>query len=90
MKTNKNIAYICFYTNDKQVLFLLILHFKVLEEVGVVVKRVAGTSAGAILASLIAAGYTVAEIGEFMKMDLEGLMMGKIVSKVVFQLVTFH
>ena len=42
--------------------FALVGAFQVLEEKGYEFKRVAGTSAGAILASFIAAGYTRKEI----------------------------
>ena len=42
--------------------FALVGAYEVLEEKGYQFKRVAGTSAGAILASFIAAGYTAKEI----------------------------
>ena len=42
--------------------FALVGAYQVLEEKGYQFQRVAGTSAGAILASFIAAGYTAKEI----------------------------
>ncbi|MER2091063.1 MAG: patatin-like phospholipase family protein, partial [Sporosarcina sp.] len=42
--------------------FALVGAYQVLEEKGYQFKRVAGTSAGSILASFIAAGYTAKEI----------------------------
>lgn len=46
--------------------FALVGAYEVLEERGYEFKRVAGTSAGAILASFIAAGYTAKEIEELL------------------------
>ena len=45
--------------------FALVGAYQVLEEKGYQFKRVAGTSAGAILACFIAAGYTGKEIEEY-------------------------
>ena len=47
-----------------------------LEELGIKPKRVAGASAGAIVAALIAAGYTSEEMKDVLKMDLSRVMLG--------------
>ncbi|QUW22444.1 patatin-like phospholipase family protein [Sporosarcina sp. Marseille-Q4063] len=55
--------------------FALVGAYEVLEEKGYQFKRVAGTSAGAILASFIAAGYTAKEIERlFDDLDLTSLL----------------
>ncbi|WP_210468823.1 patatin-like phospholipase family protein [Sporosarcina sp. 6E9] len=55
--------------------FALVGAYEVLEEKGYQFKRVAGTSAGAILASFIAAGYTAKEIELlFDELDLTSLL----------------
>lgn len=52
--------------------FALVGAFEVLEEKGYQFERVAGTSAGAILASFVAAGYTAKEIEKLLdELDLE-------------------
>ena len=45
-----------------------------LEEVGIKPRQVAGTSGGAIVGALIVAGFSVAEIQDFMKMDLKKML----------------
>ncbi len=53
----------------------LIGAYEVLEERGFTFKRVSGTSAGAIIASLIAAGYSSKEMADMMKeMDMRDLL----------------
>ena len=47
-----------------------------LEELGIRPKRVAGASAGAIVAALVAAGYTSEEMKDVLKMDLSRVMLG--------------
>ena len=47
-----------------------------LEELGIKPKRVAGASAGAIVAALIAAGYTSEEMKDVLKMDLSSVLLG--------------
>ena len=47
-----------------------------LEELGIKPKRVAGASAGAIVAALIAAGYTSEELKDVLKMDLSSVLLG--------------
>ena len=47
-----------------------------LEKVGIKPRRVAGTCGGAIVGALIVAGFSVAEIQDFMKMDLKKLVRG--------------
>ncbi|HEY4551896.1 MAG TPA: patatin-like phospholipase family protein [Bacillaceae bacterium] len=55
--------------------FALIGAYQALEEKGFTFKRMAGTSAGAIMAGLIAAGYRSGEMAELMKeTDLEELL----------------
>ena len=39
-------------------------------------KRVAGASAGAIVAALVAAGYTSEEMKDVLKMDLSSVLLG--------------
>lgn len=59
--------------------FALVGAYAVLEEKGYQFKRVAGTSAGAILASFIAAGYTAKEIELlFDELDLTSLLDSRI------------
>ncbi|SET61643.1 NTE family protein [Salinibacillus kushneri] len=56
---------------------------EVVDEKGLTFERVAGTSAGAILASLIAAGYKTSEIKDlFMDLDLESFMEESTIEKV--------
>ena len=54
--------------------------FQVLEEVGIAqrVKRVCGTSVGAIIASLVAVAFTSEDLKEFMETDLRKVLVGKI------------
>ena len=40
-------------------------------------KRFAGASAGSIVAALLAAGYSAAEITEVMSQDLQAIFLGK-------------
>ena len=47
-----------------------------LEELGIRPKRVAGASAGAIVAALVAAGYTSEEMKDVLKMDLSSVLLG--------------
>lgn len=55
--------------------FALVGAYQVLEEKGYRFKRVAGTSAGAILASFIAAGYTAKEIEQLLdELDANALL----------------
>ena len=49
-----------------------------LEELGIKPKRVAGASAGAIVAALIAAGYTSEELKDVLEMDLSSVLIGKL------------
>ena len=59
--------------------FALVGAYEVLEKKGYQFKRVAGTSAGAILASFIAAGYTAKEIEKlFDELDLTTLLDSRI------------
>ena len=50
-----------------------------LEEAGIMkkIKRVAGSSVGAITASLVAVGYTSQDLKEFMDQDLRKVLVGK-------------
>ena len=52
---------------------------KVLEEAGVMksIKRVAGASAGAIIATLIALGFDSVELKDFLDQDLRPILVGK-------------
>ncbi|WP_117169247.1 patatin-like phospholipase family protein [Paraliobacillus sediminis] len=62
--------------------FAFIGALEVLEEKGFAFERVAGTSAGGILASLLAAGYTVKEIKNMlMELDLKQFMDTSIMDK---------
>lgn len=47
-----------------------------LEELGIKPKRLAGASAGAITAGLMAAGYSAEEIGQILERDLNELFVG--------------
>lgn len=46
---------------------------------GIKPKRLAGASAGAICAALMATGYNANEMGEILKSDLEDILMGTLV-----------
>jgi len=52
----------------------------VLENAGVMksIKRVAGASAGAIIATLIALGYDSRELREFLEQDLRRILVGEL------------
>ena len=50
--------------------------FQVLEKLGIKPKRVAGASAGAIVAALVAAGYNSAEMKDVLEMNIDTFMMG--------------
>lgn len=52
---------------------------QVLEEAGIMkkIKRVAGSSVGAITASLVAVGYTAQDLKDFMDQDLRKVLVGK-------------
>ena len=56
-------------------------HFnqQVLESAGIMknIKRVAGASAGAIIATLIALGYDSSDLKEFLEQDLRRILVGK-------------
>lgn len=54
--------------------------FQVLEEVGIAqrVKRVCGTSVGAIITSLVAVRFPSEYLKEFMETDLRKVLVGKI------------
>lgn len=55
--------------------FAFVGAFQVLEEKGITFKRVAGTSAGSIIAAFIAAGYTVGEIEQALdELDTKSLL----------------
>ncbi|KFL16373.1 hypothetical protein GT94_04495 [Geobacillus stearothermophilus] len=51
--------------------FALLGAYEAIEEKGLRWKRLAGTSAGALLAALLAAGYTAREIATEFSIDLE-------------------
>ena len=58
-----------------------------MEELGIKPKRVAGASAGAICAALLAAGYNTEELKKVLARDLDEILMGKIYDcKVVFKI----
>ena len=52
--------------------------FQVLESAGVIkkIKRIAGASAGAITATLIAIGYNSQELKDFLDQDLRKILVG--------------
>lgn len=52
------------------------IYFQVMDEVGVVPRRVAGASAGAICAALVAAGYSAQELEIILEDDLTEILMG--------------
>lgn len=56
-----------------------------LENAGVMkgIKRVAGASAGAIIATLIALGYDSSELREFLEQDLRRILVGKLTIKMM-------
>src|SRR6476469_4862032 len=55
--------------------FALVGGLQVLEERGFVFQKIAGTSAGSIVASLVIAGYTSGQIEEFFRdMDISDLL----------------
>lgn len=58
---------------------------QVLESAGVMkkIKRVAGASAGAITATLIAIGFNSQELKEFLEQDLKKILVGKIDNVVI-------
>ena len=49
---------------------------QILEELGIKPKRVAGASAGAIVAALLAVGFSSEEMKEVLELDLSSFMMG--------------
>ena len=53
---------------------------QVLENAGIMrnIKRVAGASAGAIIATLIALGYDSRELREFLEQDLRRILVGEL------------
>lgn len=57
-----------------------------LENAGIMknVKRVAGASAGAIIATLIALGYDSSELREFLEQDLRSILVGELQSPFLF------
>lgn len=60
-----------------------------LENAGIMknVKRVAGASAGAIIATLIALGYDSSELREFLEQDLRRILVGELQSPFSFDYV---
>ena len=54
---------------------------QILDEIGLKPKRLAGASAGAICAALVAAGYTTDELEEILKMNLEEVLIGLLLLK---------
>ena len=57
---------------------LYIYILQVLEELGIKPKRIAGASAGAIVAALLAAGYNSSELKNVLEMDLNTVMIGRL------------
>ncbi len=55
------------------------IQLQVLEEAGIMkkIKRVAGASVGAMIASLVALGFTSQDLKEFMDQDLRKILVGK-------------
>lgn len=51
--------------------------FQVLDEVGIKPKRFAGASAGALCATMLAVGYSTAELKEVLQMNLDEVLIGK-------------
>lgn len=49
-----------------------------MEELGIKPKRLAGASAGAITCAMIAVGYTADEMMEYMSMDLQAILLGRV------------
>lgn len=60
-----------------------------LENAGIMknIKRVAGASAGAIIATLIALGYDSSELREFLEQDLRRILVGELQSPFSFDYV---
>ena len=56
-----------------------------LENAGVMksIKRVAGASAGAIIATLIALGYDSRELREFLEQDLRRILVGELTECII-------
>ena len=54
------------------------VYIQVLEEAGISrkIKRIAGSSVGAITAALLAVGFTSSELEEFMEADLKKVLVG--------------
>lgn len=50
---------------------------KVMEEVGIKPKRLAGASAGAICSALFAVGYNVHDIEKVLQEDMEYILLGQ-------------
>lgn len=47
------------------------------------IKRVAGASAGAIIATLIALGYDSRELREFLEQDLRRILVGELIVLII-------
>ncbi len=60
------------------IVFLLLCHLQVLEEVGLwkQVRRLAGASAGAMTAALLAVGYNSHDLEAFLSQDLSKIFVG--------------
>lgn len=58
--------------------FLFVFLSQVLEEVGIwkQIKRLAGTSAGAMTAALLAVGYNSRDLEKFLSQDLNKIFVG--------------
>lgn len=61
----------------KRLILNPVMIFQVLDEVGIKPKRFAGASAGALCATMLAVGYSTAELKEVLQMNLDEVLIGK-------------